>query len=266
MREKTTVNEQVALFKNALSARRLAASTKRSYSDILRKFLRHFRKNPNEITAYEITEWITMCKSSAAMAQTRGALLNYYRYVVGEYKQFEQVPKPKHDKKLPVVMSQEEAQKRIASIKNLKHKAIVSLLYGAGLRRAELLNLRIEDINKFRQTIHVHHGKGAKDRIVPISENVLKLLRQYYRQYKPKHYVFEGHKRKRYAPQSVLKVCQNYMKVNPHNLRHCHATHLIEAGLDVSEVSKRLGHARLETTMIYNHISTTYSPITLLAA
>ncbi len=266
MKKTTTVNEQLALFENAMKARRLADSTRRSYKAVVREFLRHFRTNPKDITSAQITEWLARYTSGATIAQKRGTLYNYYKYVVGQYKKFDMVPKPKQDKKLPVILSQETIQLRLNRITNLKHKAIISILYGAGLRRAELLNLKPEDIDKFRTTIHVHRGKGAKDRIVPISENVLTLLRAYYRQYKPRVWLFEGRKRQQYSPQSVLKICKQYMRVSPHNLRHCHATHLIEAGVDVSDVSKRLGHAKLETTMVYNHISTTFNPITLLSA
>lgn len=266
MREKITIKEQVRLFVIVMTAQEKAESTKRSYVSVLRKFLWYFKKHPKDITSHDITEWMTKHDAPATKAQVRGALLNYYKYVVGQYKVFDQVPVPKQAKKLPVIMAQEVVVQRINAIENIKHRAIVSVLYGAGLRRDELLNLRISDIDKFRETFHIHYGKGAKDRIVPVSKNLLILLREYSRLYKPKHYLFEGRKRRKYSPQSVLKVCWKYMKVNPHNLRHCHATHLVEAGVHISEVSKRLGHAKLETTMVYNHIATTHNPITLLAA
>lgn len=266
MRKKTTVNEQVKLFETAMVARGLATSTKKSYSSVLRKFLRHFRTNPAEIDRHQITAWIATFNEGATKAQVRGALLNYYDYVVGQKEKFDHVPVPKQAKKLPVIMSRQTAMQRIEAIQNLKHKAIVTVFYDSGIRRAELLNLHIEDVDHIRETIHVHRGKGAKDRIIPVSPATLKLLRQYLREHKPKKYLFEGWKRKRYSEQSVRKVCKNHMGVNPHNLRHCHATHLLEAGVPLAEVSRRLGHARTSTTEIYNHITTTTTAITLMAA
>lgn len=266
MRKKTTVNEQVKLFETAMRARCLAESTRKTYSSVVRNFLRNFRTAPEEIDRHQITEWISNFGASATKAQVRGALLNYYDYVVGQKEKFNHIPKPKQDKKLPVIMSRQEVMQRIAAISNIKHKAIISIFYDSGIRRAELLNLHIEDVDHLRKTIHVHRGKGAKDRIVPVSPATLKLLRQYLREHKPKKYLFEGWKRKQYSAQSVLKVCHNHMGVNPHNLRHCHATHLLEAGVSMVEVSRRLGHSKTSTTEIYNHITTTTSSITLMAA
>lgn len=266
MREKTTVNEQVNLFETAMKARALAKSTKRTYSSVVRKFLRHFRTHPEDINRHQITAWIAQHKAGATKAQVRGALLNYYDYVIGQKEKFDHVPIPKQEQKLPVIMSRQECLQRIDAIQNLKHKAIVSVFYDSGIRRAELLNLQLQDVDHMRETIHVHRGKGAKDRIIPVSAQLLVLLRQYQRQYNPKKYLFEGWKRKQYSAQSVLKVCRNHMGVNPHNLRHCHATHLLEAGVPMPEVSRRLGHKKTQTTEIYNHITTTTTSITLLAA
>lgn len=266
MREKTTVNEQIQLFETAMQARGLAYSTKRTYASVVRNFLRHFRTHPANIDRHQITAWIASHGASATKAQIRGALLNYYDYVIGQKAKFEHIPIPKQEKKLPVIISRQEVMLRISKIQNLKHKCIVSVLYDAGIRRAELLNLRLEDVDHLRNTIHVHRGKGAKDRVVPISPQLLVMIRRYQRQYSPKQYLFEGWKRKRYSAQSVLKICQKYMMVNPHNLRHCHATHLLEAGVPLPEVSRRLGHNKVTTTQIYEHLTTTTTAVTLMAA
>lgn len=266
MSKTTTVTKEGQKFESALRAKNYSERTISCYVSVVKKFLRHFRKTPIRISADEINNWIALHREGSTKAQIRGALLNYYSHVVGQKKKFDKIPHPKKDKKLPNVLSQEVVVSRINAIENIKHKAIISVLYGAGVRREELLNLRLSDIDKFRRTIHVHNGKGAKDRIVPVSENLLELLRKYYRLYKPKEFLFEGQFGGRYSGTSVVKICKKYIKTNPHNLRHCHATHLIESGVDVSEVSKRLGHAKLETTMVYNHIASTFNPITLLAA
>lgn len=230
-------------------------------------FLSDFNEYPRDITAYQITGWIASKGNAATMGQYRGALKNYYRHVVGQPNKFDRVPCPKKDKKLPVIISQEVVVSRINAIENLKHKAIVSVLYAAGLRREELLNLRITDIDKFRKTIHIHSGKGAKDRSIEVSENLLVILRNYYRQYRPKEFLFEGQNGGKYSGTSVANICKKHMKCNPHSLRHCCLTHLIELGVHISEVAKRAGHSKISTTHdTYSHIATTFNPITLLAA
>jgi len=225
VRNTTTVSKQVYLFEINLKAKGYAKSTISSYSNVVKQFLKHFKMTPKRINVDQITEWISTRVESATKSQIRGALSNYYEHVVGQPKKFERIPYPKKSKKLPVIMSQREVKQRLDNIQNSKHKSIISLLYGAGLRRDELICLHISDINKERKTIHVHQGKGAKDRIIPISENMLILLREYYRQYKPVEYLFEGQKGGKYSPQSVRNICKQHMNTNPHNLRHCYSTY-----------------------------------------
>jgi integrase len=128
-----------------------------------------------------------------------------------------------------------------------------------------MLDLRITDIDGNRNTIFVRHGKGGKDRIVPVSEKLIQDLREYYRQYRPKSFLFEGQSGGRYSSTSVQNICRKYMKCNPHLLRHANLTHLIESGVHISEVSKRAGHSKIETThSTYSHIATTFNPITTI--
>ncbi|MGB1317066.1 MAG: tyrosine-type recombinase/integrase [Flavobacteriales bacterium] len=165
------------------------------------------------------------------------------------------VPYPKKSKRLPVVIAQEELNSRISSIENLKHKCVCMLLYGCGLRRAELLNLKVADVDSQRMLVFVRHGKGAKDRMVPISEEMLSTLRMYWKSYRPKEFLIEGAQGGRYSPQSVLKVCYKHVGVKPHTLRHCYATHLHENGVDIKTIQELLGHANVKTTEIYTHVS-----------
>lgn len=262
----TTVTKECAKFATTLQAKNYSPKTVNCYVSILRGFLREFRKSPLRISAEEITRFIANHSAAATKAQIRGALSNYYTHVVGQPKKFQRIPQPKKEKKLPRIFSSQVIVQRLAAIPNIKHQAMMSILYGAGLRLSELTHLKITDIDKFRQVIHIRSGKGAKDRVVPISSNLLQLLRNYYKAYRPTTHLFQGQTGHIYSPTSVQAVSRKYMKCNPHTLRHCHATHLIEAGVDVSEVSKRLGHSKIETTMIYNHVATTNNPITLLAA
>lgn len=262
----TTVTKEVRLFENALKAKNYSPRTIEQYCSILKKFLRYFRKTPTRISSDEIVDYLSQFNQRNTIASTRGALMNYYHHVVGQTKKFKKIPYPKKENRVPQVMSQEVVIERISSIENIKHRMIISVLYGAGLRLSELLDLRLTDIDGNRKTVFVRSGKGKKDRVVPISDKLIQELRQYFKEYRPTSNLFEGQHGGRYSSTSVQNICRKHLKCNPHLLRHSHATHLIESGVDVSEVSKRLGHAKLETTMVYNHIATTFNPITLLAA
>ena len=146
--------------------------------------------------------------------------------------------------------------------RNLKHKAILSTIYAAGLRISEVLSLRIGDIDADRMQIHIKMAKGKKDRYVKMSKANFLLLRQYLHKYVPKRYLFEGPSYRPYSTSSVRKVLQRSCAqagikkhVTPHTLRHSYATHLLELGVDLRYVQTFLGHKRPETTMIYTHIS-----------
>ncbi|HEY5688320.1 MAG TPA: tyrosine-type recombinase/integrase, partial [Yeosuana sp.] len=145
---------------------------------------------------------------------------------------------------------------------NIKHRCIVELLYSAGLRRNELLNLKISDVDSKRMLIKVNQGKGKKDRYTLLSETLLSDLRQYYRVYNPKIFLFEGEPGKAYSSSSVrmivyraAKLARIRKKVTPHTLRHSFATHLLERGTDLRYIQSLLGHTSSRTTEIYAHVA-----------
>ena len=163
---------------------------------------------------------------------------------------------------MPTVLSKDEVRKVIDSTNNIKHRCIASLLYSAGLRRSELLNLKIKDIDSSRMLIFVKDAKGKKDRYTLLSENALKDLRAYYRQYRPETYLFEGQKSQRYSANSVGKVIERAAinagvkkRVSAHTLRHSFATHLLESGTDLRYIQLLLGHNSTKTTEIYTHVA-----------
>ncbi len=163
---------------------------------------------------------------------------------------------------LPTVLSAKEISKILKVTKNLKHKTMLVLIYSAGLRLGELLNLELGDIDSESMKIHIRGAKGKKDRYVMLSENVLKLLREYYKTYKPKHYIIEGQNGGKYSPKSVQSVFKRSLKkagikkkATVHTLRHSFATHLLDEGTDIRYIQELLGHKRLETTQIYTHVS-----------
>jgi site-specific recombinase XerD len=145
---------------------------------------------------------------------------------------------------------------------NLKHKAILATIYSAGLRVSELLNLKIKDIDSNSMLIRIEQSKGKRDRYVVLSEKLLLLLRDYFKHYHPKIFLFEGQSGGQYSARSIQVVFKNCvlaakidLPVSVHTLRHCFATHLIESGTDVRFVQELLGHASIRTTMIYTHLT-----------
>ena len=190
------------------------------------------------------------------------AIKFYYEVVKEMPNRFYSVERPRKEFKLPKVISKEEVKRIIANTNNIKHKCIVSLLYSAGLRRGELLNLKMEDIDSKRMLIRVNSGKGNKDRFTLLSENVLNDLRTYYLKHKPQKWLFEGLKGLQYSAGSVKEIINNAAikagikkDVSPHMLRHSFATHLLENGTDLRYIQTLLGHSSSKTTEIYTHIA-----------
>ena len=160
-------------------------------------------------------------------------------------------------------MSEEEVKRIIRCTNNIKHRVLLMLIYSAGLRIGETLNLRLEDVDGQRRVIDIHQGKGKRDRRVPLSKKVLELLREYYRIYRPKSYLFEGEVEGRpYSPKSAQNVLRRAVRradikkrVTLHTLRHSYATHLMERGVGLRYIQEILGHSSPKTTMIYTHVS-----------
>jgi len=180
---------------------------------------------------------------------------------------YEDLPYPKQRERLPVVLSPEEVQRLIAAAKNLYHRTLLLTLYGAGLRRAELCELKVRDIDSQRMMLRVERGKGGRDRDIPLSPTLLAALRTYYRWMRPQTYLFPGTRHGwrtdvPITPKVVWDAVQ-YAKrragiqkrVTPHTLRHTYATHLLEAGADLRTIQLLLGHADLSHTTVYLHLS-----------
>ncbi|WP_159951968.1 tyrosine-type recombinase/integrase [Polaribacter septentrionalilitoris] len=169
--------------------------------------------------------------------------------------------RPKKSRKLPSVLSQEEVLRIIASTQNLKHRAILVLIYSCGLRISELINLELTDFYIERKQLIIKNGKGRKDRYISLADSFIPLLSNYYYSYQPKFYFVEGQKGGKYSAESVRQFLKkscikaNIKKtVTPHTLRHSYATHLLENGVDIRYIQSLLGHAKPETTMIYTHV------------
>ncbi len=186
----------------------------------------------------------------------------YYTEILNDQINLDRILPANKPFKTPTVLARKEVLNMIDSTKNLKHKCILVALYSGGLRVGELINLKIEEIDSKRMLITIIQGKGAKDRLVPLSVNFLILLREYYRQYQPVKYLFEGQKGNQYSATSVNQVVKKAAKkagisknISSHTLRHCYATHLLENGTDIRVIQELLGHRSIKTTMIYTHVA-----------
>jgi len=194
--------------------------------------------------------------------QAINAIKFYYEKVLGRPVRKYYVQRPKKGWNLPNVLSEIEVQQIFSNTENLKHKAILSLIYSAGLRRGELINMKIEDIDSKRMYVIIRQGKGRKDRYSILSEKILDLLRRYFKDYRPKKWLFEGQFGGQYSETSVHNILKAAVKksgirkkVTVHTLRHCFATHLLEHGVDLRYIQELLGHRSPKTTEIYTHIT-----------
>lgn len=239
----------------------LSHKTLKSYSYATKRFLKFTFKNElnlnnRAVRYYLLTREISINSSRLEYA----AIKFFFREILKKPFTAEEVPNKKKIKQLPKVLSQEKIKQIIESTKNLKHKLIIKFLYSSGLRLNELINLKRKDINFDRNIIFVNQGKGKKDRITLLSENLKLDLLKYYSRYNPKtEYVFEGTKGK-YSPRSVQEILRkigekSHIKLYPHMLRHSFATHLLEQGVNIRYIQKLLGHSNVKTTQIYTKVS-----------
>ncbi|MEM9895309.1 MAG: tyrosine-type recombinase/integrase [Bacteroidota bacterium] len=194
--------------------------------------------------------------------QSINAIKFYLEQVLGQDRLYFDLDRPKKTQKLPEVLSIKEVQAVLRATLFLKHKAMLTTIYSAGLRIGELLNLKIGDIDSDNMRIWVREGKGVKDRMTVLSPMLLKLLRRYYINHQPKEYLFEGPSGGQYSATSVRKVLQRSVKkanihktVRPHTLRHSFATHLLENGTNLRYIQILLGHTSTKTTEIYTHVT-----------
>lgn len=257
-----------ASYKKLLYQKRYSDNTIKIYLSYFRDFIAHFHdKNIDDISKEEINAYILKLIKEKRISisqqnQRINAIKFYYEKVLGRPKTYYDIERPRKEKKLPNVLSKEEVKRILDKAKNKKHKAILALLYSCGLRRSEIINLHITDIDSSRMLLKVRGAKGKKDRYVQLSASLLPLLREYYKEYKPEVYLFNGQNKKQYSASSILKLIKKYAKqagiqknVTPHMLRHSFATHHLEQGTDLRYIQQWLGHSSSKTTEIYTHVS-----------
>lgn len=269
-REPNALERELLRFQKYLETARMRETTIRSYTQALKVFLQAFPgKKPEEITDEDANNFFH------AYAYMQGVSISWHRMVISAMKHYflklenrkldpEKIVLPKKDRKLPNVLSKEEVQTLLKHTFNLKHRTMLSLIYCCGLRRSELLKLKIYHVDSKRKILDIKDAKGRKDRIAPLPDNMIRQLRHYYEEYRPVEWLFEGQViGQAYAARSLENVFKNALErsgirkpASLHWLRHSYATHLLEAGTDLRYIQELLGHKSSKTTEIYTHVST----------
>lgn len=261
--------QEMESFKRYLKSKRYSERTVEVYCDALTTFLKfHHEKTTGEITNNDVIRFnndfiLAKDYSSSFQNQVVNAVKLFYKEIKSKKIDVDLLHRPKREKKLPNVLSKEEVAKLLSAPTNMKHRMILTITYGCGLRRGEVLKLKPGDIDSKRKVLWIREAKGKKDRVVMISNKLIDKLREYYKAYRPKVWLFEGQKPgEPYSEKSIEQVMKQAVAkvgINPaaslHWLRHSFATHLHEAGSDIRTIQELLGHSSSKTTEIYTHVS-----------
>ena len=244
------------------------ATTFKHYSQKLAQLSLHFGKLPQHISEDELNKYM-----ASLIRQSKSPSLSNFKFIVfslrycyrllGINDKVVRLPKIKHDKKLPVVLSYQECKAIFSAPKSIKDRMLLCFIYSSGLRASEASRMRISDIDTDRMMIHIRQSKYNKDRYVPLSPLMLLGLRKYYKACRPVNYLFNG--KEPGSPLSTMgmrsilvaavKKCRLQKNITLHTLRHSYATHLLEFGMDIVTIKELLGHANIETTLVYLHVA-----------
>ena len=252
-----------------LKIKRYSSNTINTYKKAFGDFINYFQsKELDKITERDIRNYLLyLIEKRKVSASFQNQIINAIKFYYEKVLKLDKLPyiyidRPFKDKILPTVLSEEEVQRIINCIDNLKHKTIILTIYSAGLRISELINLKVSDIDSGRKAVIIKGAKGKKDRNSLLSEKLLLYLRKYYKEYKPKKWLFEGQLGEQYSDSSIYNILYSACKkaginkkVSVHTLRHSFATHLLERGTDLRYIQELLGHSSSKTTEIYTHIT-----------
>ncbi len=254
--------------KGDLELRGLSPETQKIYLYYVTNFSRYFNRSPYHLGKREIKEYLLyLLREKKASASTvnlcYSALKFLYARTLKREEIMEKIPRLRSTKKLPVVLERQEVESLFSVTSNLKHRAILMLIYSSGLRLREASYLKVSDIDSKRMVLRIRQGKGRKDRYTLLSTLALEVLRKYWRHCRPKEWLFPG--RLSDKPLSVRSIQRVFKKARTlagitkpatvHTLRHSFATHLLEQGTDLYRIQLLLGHRSLKTTAIYLHVS-----------
>lgn len=265
-----------------MEIRGFSPHTRKAYLRCMRAFVGHFMRTPDELTLDHIRQYqVHLIQGRKISASTFNvavcALRFFYGVTLKRGWNIDQIPYHKTPRRLPEVLSADKVASLLTSLKNLKHRAILMTLYATGLRSSEIIHLKVGDIDGSRRVIRVDQGKGRKDRYVMLSPRLLDLLREYWKVYQPRTWLFPNpHSDKPLSSKAINRVVIGAKKaagisgrVYPHLLRHSFATHLMEQGTNICVIQKLLGHRSLQTTSKYTHVARNFlnetpSPVDLL--
>jgi integrase/recombinase XerD len=239
-----------------LQIRHYAPATIRIYLHSVTEFARHFGKPPDRLGAEHIRQYqLFLIQEKKVLRptfiQVVCALRFFYIHTLNRKIPMERIPFPRRERKLPLIMSREEVKALLEAPRNLRHRTLLAILYGCGLRVAEVTQLKVSDIDSARNALRVRHGKGRKDRQTLLPKKLLELLRCYWRSQRPTDWLFPGPDSTRpISPKAVFLACRKAAQkagiskpIHPHSLRHAFATHLLEAGVNLRTIQILLGHA-----------------------
>jgi len=251
-----------------LERKRYSEQTIRTYTGYFNDFAVYFTgRNLEDITVEEINQYILGLIRDKGISHSQqnqriNAIKFYYEKVLGREKLYFEVERPRKEFKLPDILSKEEIALMIDNTDNLKHKCIIVMIYSCGLRRSEAIEMKLSDIYTKRMLIKIRGAKGKKDRYVQLAKGALSLLEEYYKEYKPKVWLFEGQKGGQYSAESIKSLVKQAGRkagirknIYPHILRHSFATHHLEQGTDLRYIQEWLGHSSSKTTDRYTHVS-----------
>jgi integrase/recombinase XerD len=271
-----TLQDYLTRMLQDLQLRGMSSSTQESYIHAVRKISEHYNKLPDQITENEIKEYFLYLKNvrkygrSASTLAMCGIKFFYTFTLKRDWPTLTLVRAP-HESKLPVVLSQQEVKRVLSSIRIFRHRACLSTIYACGLRISEATFIKIGDIDSHHMILHVKHGKGGKDRFVPLPKATLIMLRKFWLTHKNKIWLFPApgrsgthmHESNKPLPISSVQIvfkaavreCNIYKRVSVHTLRHSYATHLLEKGVNLRLIQEYLGHRSPKTTVIYTHLT-----------
>lgn len=262
-----TQREAFDAFAEWLLLKRYSPKTRKTYLGILKIFLSNIWKSISGLTRDDVEGYfgakIKNGMSQSAQKQLTGTLkLFFFRFLERKDIVWNELYPEKWERKLPNILSKSEIRKLLDATKNLKHKAILTLIYACWLRLTECTQCKISDIDSKNMILKIEQAKWKKDRYIPLSPKLLELIRHYYREYKPRQYVFEGQSWGQYSERSIQQIMKQSLvtsRINKratiHTLRHSYATHMLEDGVDIRIIQEFLWHSHIRTTQIYTHIS-----------
>jgi site-specific recombinase XerD len=254
------IPKYLLLYRKDLELKNYAVNTVQNYVSQVGLFLKYFDgkfTEPAKINEQSIKDWLLLAKSINGRKHRISAVRLFYIHTIKQPLKLKHIEYPRSERRLPQIIDKDLIVNKLKTMQNKKHKTIIMLAFSVGLRVSEVINLKIEDVDSKRMVINIRQAKGRKDRVVPLSLNVLNTMREYFREYRPKEYLFNGQFDVKYSATSCNQLVKKYLgeQYHFHLLRHSCFTSLLESGTDLRIIQKIAGHMNSKTTEIYTHVS-----------